>query len=184
MLAVPYQSSKPTEDVGGKALSGVVLKDARGKRVRRAREINRNLRVKTSGGKLKSGVSIRPMKYQDALPLHNMWASYSQTTLQDMSGDNLNSRAVKLDLTGAKIKIEEARCDSQTGLTGICILESENTLTLVTEKDRTITIAKEGILFSFEACSKKFTLIGSHFTYKPGDRAGRKFKTKTALSLP
>jgi ribonuclease P protein subunit POP4 len=95
---------------------------------------------------------------------------------------------LKADYHGSLMTVEDCRCASRIGISGICVKETKNMFEIVTTEDRLIKIPKEKSLFRIRAKldnigadSKEieWRLWGDQFSLRSGERAGKKFSGKT-----
>ena len=68
-------------------------------------------------------------------------------------------------------------------LQGFIVMETRNTLQLLTDKDLIKIIPKSGMSFSFALDNHLFTVGGSNFCIKPSERAVKKWKNKPPYDL-
>jgi ribonuclease P protein subunit POP4 len=96
---------------------------------------------------------------------------------------------LKADYHGAQITVEDCRCKSRIGITGICIKETKNMFEIVTKEDRMVKIPKEKSLFNVIAKlplgkELQWRLWGDQFLLRSGERAGKKFSGRTIRNKP
>lgn len=147
------------------------------------------------------------LKYCDCLELNQMWEGYMRDVLgwKDQSpnaiipnksrnenksdkilniGDEqFRMRICRADFHGALVKITKSRVPSQIGVQGYVVMETRNTLQLLTDKDLIKIIPKSGTSFSFALDNHLFTVGGSNFCIKPSERAVKKWKNKPPYDL-
>lgn len=148
------------------------------------------------------------LKFSDYAELNNMWQEYmrdllgwkdqsrttkapkSSTKNRDISNNIINigdeqfrMRICRADYHGALVKITKSKCPSQLGVQGYVVMETRNTLQLLTEKDEIKLIPKSGTSFSFCLNNHLFTVGGSNFCLKPSERAVKKWKNKPPYDL-
>jgi ribonuclease P protein subunit POP4 len=82
--------------------------------------------------------------------------------------------------------VENCRCTSRIGISGICIKETKNLFEIVTTDNRLVKIPKENSLFRVTSVPANETereiewrLWGDRFVARSGERAGRKFTGRT-----
>lgn len=81
--------------------------------------------------------------------------------------------------------MEDCRCKSRTGISGVCVKETKNMFEIVTTKDKLLKIPKENSLFrvmaKFEAGRPdlEWRIWGDQFVSRSGERAGRKFNGRS-----
>lgn len=95
----------------------------------------------------------KSLKYDDLIPLHEMWLDYIQRQLNSsLVGEEGNQRipevheagyeafskaVVKADFHGAIIEIIASKCPSLVGRTGIVAMETKNSFKIVCRDNRT-----------------------------------------------
>jgi len=92
---------------------------------------------------------------------------------------------LKADYHGSLMTVEDCRCASRIGISGICVKETKNMFEIVTMEDRLIKIPKEKSLF--RVCAKleevgkeiEWRLWGDQCLVRSGERAGKKFGGRT-----
>jgi ribonuclease P protein subunit POP4 len=94
---------------------------------------------------------------------------------------------LKADYHGAFLTIEDCRCKSRIGLSGICVKETKNMFEIVTANNALLNIPKEKTLFRVKAVfggeggdgkHLEWRLWGDQFLVRSGERAGKKFGGK------
>ena len=82
--------------------------------------------------------------------------------------------------------VEDCRCASRIGISGICVKETKNMFEIVTTEDRLIKIPKEKSLLRIRAKKQRQVrkkLNGDCgaiiFSLRSGERAGKKFSGRT-----
>ncbi|KAK0044448.1 ribonuclease P protein subunit p29 [Biomphalaria pfeifferi] len=127
-------------------------------------------------------------KYSDFVPLRDMWIKYIEDLLNfsSLNSPNLSSAAQKLmkaDFHGCPITVEQSTCPGHVGLQGIVITETQNTFSVVLPNDTVRCIPKCNNIFSFVLHHHVFTIYGNHLKVKPGERSGKKFKSKPTIDM-
>jgi len=148
------------------------------------------------------------LKFCDYTELNNMWQEYMRDLLGwkdplpvtkkskrpkesesnssqiiNVGDEQFRMRICRADYHGAFIKITKSKCPSQLGVQGYVVMETRNTLQLLTEKDEIKLIPKSGTSFSFCLNNHLFTVSGSNFCLKPSERAVKKWKNKPPYDL-
>ncbi|CAK9787042.1 hypothetical protein CC85DRAFT_303954 [Cutaneotrichosporon oleaginosum] len=122
----------------------------------------------------------------------------ARSLLPGLSSEGLQSKVVKADLTGAKLRVRAARNHSLSGVTGLVIEETAGSFRLLSPDGRVRVVPKDGAQFtlSFPAYAPpeeneevpdygafvaqcpaiEVDILGSSFAFRSGDRAGRKFR--------
>lgn len=87
------------------------------------------------------------MKYNDLLPLNQLWLNYMERMLgskffintptdpTDPNWENVNQQLIKADFHGAKISVVGSKCPSLVGLNGIVIQDTKNTFRICGKDD-------------------------------------------------
>ena len=81
--------------------------------------------------------------------------------------------------------VEDCRCKSRIGISGICVKETKNMFEIVTVGDKLLKIPKENSLFRVmtefdgEHLDFEWRLWGDQFLLRSGERVGRRFSGRT-----
>jgi len=133
------------------------------------------------------------LQYSKFVSLHSLWSGYMQELLDieplERGGwsPNLNEetrqlqlqmRVCRADLTGALLTVSSAACSSHRAVQGIVLMETKNTLQVISRDNRLRLIPKAGSSFSFEMSGYSFTFPGSCIDSKPAERITKKLKNK------
>ncbi|KAH8246140.1 hypothetical protein KR038_000706 [Drosophila bunnanda] len=138
----------------------------------------------------KLGLNTLPtkqMKYEEALPLHNLWKGYVREHLALREGgevpqvhdpryDEFSKQLVKLDLHGAKLRVTQSKCSTLENLSGICVMDTKNVLKLLGKDHRLRTIPKSECVFGLTVGNMEFTIFGQHLNIRPAERSVKKIK--------
>ncbi|KAH9507694.1 RNase P/RNase MRP complex subunit [Bulinus truncatus] len=121
-------------------------------------------------------------------PLCEMWTKYIEDLIQfsSLKDSSLPAAALKLmkaDFHGCPIIVAQSKCPSYIGVQGIIIKETKNTFVLILKDDTIKCIPKVNSIFNVILQDHIFTIYGNQFTIKPGERAGKKFKSKPTIDL-
>ena len=135
-------------------------------------------------------------RYENFLVLNRLWNAYISEILLN-SSLALNTAVngpilLKADYHGSFMMVEDCRCESRKGISGICVKETKNMFEIITNKDRLVKIPKEKSMFRISAkpntehCDEdvEWRLWGDQFLLRSGERAGRKFSGKTIRGKP
>lgn len=150
-------------------------------------------------------------KYSIFEPLHSLWLGYIREILGNEINTGGQGAAAKLasaDFHGAGVEVVRSGCVSRVGIKGIVIKDSRFVLEIITPKNQIKTVPKEGTIFRIEVPAKDkeettapasaedkqpdqdagtgkfvFELHGDQFSYRPADRATKKFKTHFLKNL-
>jgi len=133
------------------------------------------------------------LKYSSFLPLNSLWNGYMKELLDidtlEKGGwsPNLNEetrqlqlqmRVCRADFHGAALKVVGADCSSHIGLQGIVVMETKNTIQIISNDNKLRILPKLGSSFSFKVNDYLFTVPGVSIDSKPGERATKKLKNK------
>ncbi|KAG2389029.1 hypothetical protein C9374_014429 [Naegleria lovaniensis] len=153
--------------------------------------------------KQSSKVNKQQRKFNDYLPLHEMWKEYMLSMLGTSSLFN-NELLLKADYHGCIFRVVKSRCGSYIGKEGMVIKETENTFQLLTRDDKFYIIPKNGSVFQFnfekqvrppsgirgkestappENKNYQIEIIGTQFCFRSYDRASKKFKRRDVIDL-
>ena len=167
---------------------------------RKKRKMNeKDMEVKEASNMPSSEKKIR--KFEEYMPLHNMWKEYMHGTLAASSLIN-NELLLKVDYHGCIFKVVKSKCGSYIGKEGMMIKETENTFQLLTRDNKVFTIPKNGSVFQFtfekqvlskeakqnkvqipETKSYQIEIIGTQFCFRSYDRASKRFKRRDVIDL-
>jgi len=103
--------------------------------------------------------------------------------LINVGDEQFRMRICRADYHGALVKITKSNVQSQLGLQGFIVMETRNTLQLLTEMNEIKIIPKSGTSFSFCLDNHLFTVGGSNFCIKPSERAVKKWKNRPPYDL-
>eukprot|EP00118_Oscarella_pearsei_P028397 m.2052 g.2052 ORF g.2052 m.2052 type:complete len:228 (+) comp8219_c0_seq1:49-732(+) len=124
--------------------------------------------------------------YDDFIPLHELWLQYMNDLLKitdSKKGPELLPKLFKADYHGCKITVSKSKCPSYIGLTGIIVMETQNTFKIITQENNIKVIPKSGSVFSFRIRSFLFHLYGSQICCRTADRSAKRFKSKSTTGL-
>jgi ribonuclease P protein subunit POP4 len=129
--------------------------------------------------------------YTKFMVLNGLWNKYISEILSHVSHKPttaVNGPALlKADYHGSLMTVENCRCTSRIGISGICVKETKSVFEIVTAEDKLVKIPKEKSLFRIytkfdvDGSSKEveWRLWGDQFLLRSGERAGRKFSGRT-----
>lgn len=170
-------------------------------KLRKKKTVRKSKKALSAGERRSLGLYRLPKKgllYSSFLPLHSLWSGYMAELLDlpglEMTGWEpnlseeprqlqLQTRLCRADLHGALVKVTAALCPSHVGVQGIVVMETKNTLQILSKDNRLRFIPKMGSSFSFKVKDYVFTLPGSSIDSKPGERATKKLKNKLPLNF-
>lgn len=139
------------------------------------------------------GLSLLPktgMKYRSFDGLHVLWQGYIRELLDLNNGRTLRTddeqvqmRICRADYHGALMKVTRAANPNLVGIQGYVVMESRNTLQIITVEDVLKIIPKRKTTFSFQINGYLFSVSGSIMCCKPSERAVKKWKNKWPLDI-
>ncbi|XP_048324651.2 ribonuclease MRP protein subunit POP4, partial [Ziziphus jujuba] len=94
-------------------------------------------------------------------PLHEMWKDYIIQFLKTCRKDQLAQCLLDADLRGAIISVSECKITSLTGVSGIMIRETAETLGIITQDNKFKVVPKKVSAFIFQVDCWKITLKGN-----------------------
>lgn len=170
--------------------AAVPLEEDLNARVRnRALLLDSDVKVKKDDAKTKSRRKGRPaagkvvipkaeQKYELYLPLMELWTDYASKLIKDDNVTNYGDRILRMDLHGAPVEVIRSRDPGLIGVKGILVAETANTILVVTEKDRALTIPKNVtvIRILFGRIAVEISLQALQF--RASERAARKIKKR------
>jgi len=183
------------KEINGELKKTLVLSYQKPKRTK-SKPIRKSKKPLTAKEKRSLGLYRLPkkgLKYSSFEALNSMWNGYMKELLDLESlesggwSPNLNEetrqlqlqmRVCRAELSGALLSVASASCPSHVGVTGIVVLESKNTLQIISEDNKLRLIPKLGSSFSFNFQGYKFTFPGSSIHSKPAERITKKLKNK------
>jgi len=138
------------------------------------------------------------LTYDLFLPLHSLWQGYMKELIdfatlesggwepslnEDPRQLQLQTRLCRADLHGASVRVAGATCATHVGVEGLVVMETKNTLQIISKDNRVRFIPKLGSSFSFLLGTFVVTLPGSSIDSRPGERATKKLKNKLPLDF-
>lgn len=135
-----------------------------------------------------------PVRDATAAPPPPTSARQGLQILPGLSFEALQSRLVKVDLTGALLRVRAAKNPDLVGITGLVIEETAGTFRLVGKDSHVRVVPKRGsqLTLAFPAYASddstdmaahvaacpqiEVDILGAAFAFRSGDRAGRKFR--------
>ncbi|XP_038217442.1 ribonuclease P protein subunit p29 [Zerene cesonia] len=125
------------------------------------------------------------IKYKDIESIKEIWIDYISEMLElDKSvpdptskrWDHFTQTLYKADFNGSLLEVVRSKCPSYVGKKGICIMDTKNTLKIVSKDDIITTIPKKESVFDMYIRNVKLTLFGKHLCIRPAERSNKKFK--------
>ncbi|XP_055374903.1 ribonuclease P protein subunit p29-like [Condylostylus longicornis] len=135
------------------------------------------------------------MKYDEAIPLHELWKGYmiqhlslncEDTKIPEVyepAYDNFTKLLMKSDLHGALIKVVKSKCPNFVGHTGIIILETKNVLKIISKDNKIRTLPKAESIFKIMLGNVELTIFGKYLTTRPAEKSVKKIKNNINLDL-
>lgn len=175
----------------------------RKERERKAKERRKALKPKPLSAKQRRKLGLYDVprdgqKYATFLPLHNLWLGYAREILGSevyTGGQGAASKLSSADMHGAEVEVVRSGCVGRVGIKGIVIKDARFVFEIITPKNKTKLVPKEGTLFRVEIPppdainngeagegqqtppkSLVFEIHGDQFSVRSADRANRKFK--------
>ncbi|ESO05603.1 hypothetical protein HELRODRAFT_77533 [Helobdella robusta] len=123
--------------------------------------------------------------YNLYIPLHELWLDYMNTLLDGCTSDKkeMGRRILKADLHGCEIEVCKSKCPSLVGLKGIILIETKNTMNIITRSNEVKKIPKHNCLFSIKVLGFKITIFGNNLQFKASERSTKSFKNKPAIEF-
>jgi RNase P/RNase MRP subunit p29 len=111
-------------------------------------------------------------------PLRDLWADYAAQVVGDDDWTAIGERLVRLDLHGAIVEVTRAKDPGLIGIKGILIIETANTIIVITEKNRVVTVPKAAALITVTIAQRRYEVALPMLPYRASERSARKFKKK------
>ena len=150
--------------------------------------------LKQTSGFPQLALHAHDYSYTKFMILNGLWNKYISEivphSLHEPTTAVNGPTLLKADYHGSLMTVEDCRCASRIGISGICVKETKNMFEIVTMEDRLIKIPKEKSLFRVRAklddisgkgSSKEieWRLWGDQFLLRSGERAAKKFSGRT-----
>ncbi|XAR50990.1 Ribonuclease P [Bertholletia excelsa] len=103
-------------------------------------------------------------------PMHEMWKGYMTQLLKNVGKNQLAQCLLNADLHGAMILVVQCRITSFTGVSGIMIRETAETLGVITEDNKFRVVPKKPSIFMFPVDCWKVTLYGDKIVSRNAGR--------------
>ncbi|XP_063368319.1 ribonuclease P protein subunit p29 [Cydia amplana] len=129
----------------------------------------------------------RSVKYEDMLPMHNMWSDYVSQMLEldkplpdctSKSWEQFTQTLYRSDFHGSLLHVVRSKCPSYVGKSGICIMDTRNTFKIVSKDNLVTTVPKFCSVFEMHIRNVAVTLFGKHLCVRPAERSSKKVKTQ------
>ncbi|WCJ34546.1 ribonuclease P family protein [Euphorbia peplus] len=99
-------------------------------------------------------------KYENFMPMHEMWKAYIGQLLKNTGSNQLAQRLLNVDLHGALILVAECKVASFTGVSGIMVRETAETFGIIMQDNQFRVVPKKFSVFVFQVDCWKITLHG------------------------
>lgn len=126
------------------------------------------------------------LKYANFISMRNMWKDYMINLLQlsdskipavhEKNWDSFTQTIYKSDIHGSHIKVVRSKCPNYVDKEGICIMDTKNTLKIISKNDIVTTIPKKECVFEFYLNNITITIFGKHLCIRPAERSVKKMK--------
>jgi RNase P/RNase MRP subunit p29 len=163
---------------GGRAAAA---QPARGPRRRRRRVREPRVVAQKAVRRARSAPAAVPQAervYGAYAPLRELWADYAAQVVGDDDWSAIGERLVRLDWHGAVVEVTRARDPGLIGIKGTLIIETANTILVITEGNRVITVPKSAALVAVSIADRRFEIALPMLPYRASERSARKFKKK------
>lgn len=122
-------------------------------------------------------------QYEIYEPLAKMWQDYAKRVLGDGNMAQAGDRLLRMDLHGAFVEVSRSLDPGLVGVAGILIVETANTVLVITRRNKLVTVAKSCAFLRFSVGeNSSFELALPMIPYRASERSARKIK-KRHMSL-
>lgn len=178
LLPFPPGAKIPTdEEINSKVRNRALLLegDAKPKQTKEKVEKLRRKGRKTAG---KVVIPKAEQRYELYVPLMQLWKDYASKLVAGDNIANSGDRVLRMDLHGAPIEVIRSRDPGLVGVQGILVVETANTVIVVTEQNKAKTIPKNisVIRLRFADVSVEISLPALQF--RASERSARKIKKR------
>jgi len=146
----------------------------------------------------------RGFKFEDCTQMHRLWLDYMRkvvgsagerprpqavtscaatASIHTLGDEQLQMRVSRADFHGALVKLIKVASHQRLGLEGYVVMETRNTLKILTKQSNLTTVPKKGTAFSFCVDDYLFSIEASNMCIKPSERAIKKWKSKPPLDM-
>lgn len=95
----------------------------------------------------------------------------------------MGDRLLRMDLHGAVVEVVKATDVGLVGVRGVLVAETANTIILVTEKNRAVTVPKRVAVIRICVAGKRVEMFLPALCYRASERSARKIKKRHYASL-
>lgn len=118
-------------------------------------------------------------RYEIYEPLAKMWQDYAKQVLGDGNMAQAGDRLLRMDLHGACVEVSRSLDPGLVGVAGILIVETANTVLVITRRNKLVTVTKSCAFLRFSVGIKNsFELALPMIPYRASERSARKVKKK------
>lgn len=117
-------------------------------------------------------------KYEDYIPLLDLWKDYASKLLQDDEVKNYGDRVLRMDLHGAPVEVVRSRDPGLVGLSGILVAETANTIIVITKKNRAKTVPKNVAVIRILLKNVAIEISLPALQFRASERSARKMKKR------
>lgn len=130
--------------------------------------------------------------HEQLQPMRNMWIQYirelfnwNRTAPEVGTTEfaNFVTLVNKAEYIGADIEIVRSKVPSLVGKSGTIIMETKNSLQIITPESQLKTILKDAVIFEIAIDTLKLTIFGKRMVNRPSERSIKKFKTNLIPDL-
>eukprot|EP00915_Cephaloidophora_sp_WS-2016_P001141 GHVH01001570.1.p1 GENE.GHVH01001570.1~~GHVH01001570.1.p1 ORF type:complete len:251 (-),score=35.01 GHVH01001570.1:872-1624(-) len=150
----------------------------------RGKHLRQSKRQLRSAGLWGGQSELKGITWQALEPIRVLAKAYLDVIL--LSALPMASQRLRLchsDLHGSVLTVAKSLNGGVVGRTGTVVLETVNTIRMVTEDDEVLTVPKKTSTFSLEHNNTRFIIIGMNFCIKPAARTKSKSTFKYTMRL-
>lgn len=182
LLPFPPGAAAPVEeDLNARVRNRALLLDGDVKAKKDDDKVRSRRKGRPAAGKVV--IPKAEQKYELYIPLMQLWKEYASTVIKDDNMTNYGDRVLRMDLHGAPVEVIRSRDPGLVGVKGILVAETANTIIVVTEKNRALTLPKNvtvvRILFGKVAVEISLPAL----QFRASERSARKIKKRHLPAL-
>lgn len=130
--------------------------------------------------------------YTQLQSMRNMWLQYMRELFDwnkkvpevgTTEFANFVTIVNKAEYIGANINIVRSKVPSLVGKSGTIVMETKNSLRIVTPDSKLKTILKDAVIFQIQIDKLELTVFGKRLVNRPSERSIKKFKTNLIPDL-
>lgn len=122
-------------------------------------------------------LSAAEQKYDIYKPLLNLWIQYA-TKLRRDDIASFPSRVTRMDLHGAPVDVIRSKDPGLVGISGILIAETANTVMIITQKNKAVTVPKNVTVIRIKFDGVEVEILLPALAFRASERSARKIKKK------